>query len=362
MHITLRQLRYFAAVVEQRSFSRAADSIFVSQPALSHQIRELEDHLGSPLLERESRGIVLTPLGRQIHTQSLRVLDEVMVLETMGKRYDEGPFKPIVGIISTLAPYLLTGLLERIAAKSPRVELEVVEARGQELVSDLLAGHLDAAILSLPVGLMELTERKLFEDRLLLAGRAEFLAGFRAAGNTRGSSASQAQGSSASGTQGSSASQIEGSSASGTRGSSASWTAQVSDLAQFDLGPLLSLADGHCLGEQIIGASAMWRPQEVHRGAQSLSTLMALAASGAGLTLVPESAALTERAAAPDLELFRLAPPEPARHISLIHRALYRGSTGSIAWPRQPRRRAWRSCERRARWWANRPHRTAIDL
>ena len=285
MPVTLRQLRYFKAVVEHGSFSRAAESVYVSQPALSLQIRELEDTLGSQLLERESRGVILTPLGRDVHAQALRVLDEALLLETIGKRFAEGPFRIAAGIVSTLAPYLLAGLLERLKSALPRVELDVMEAPGQELVASLLAGRLDAAILSLPLGLLELSERELFEDRFLLAGRAERLAAFRALGGTD----------------------------------------RASDLAQSDIGPLLTLGEGHCLGDQVLGACSMWRPQDVHRGAASLPTLSSLVASGAGLTLLPETAALGERAATPGLSFLRLASPEPSRRIGLVHRVVFQG-------------------------------------
>ena len=285
MPVTLRQLRYFKAVVENGSFSRAAETVYVSQPALSLQIRELEDTLGMPLLERESRGVILTPLGRDVHQQTLRVLDEVLLLETLGKRFEAGPFRVAVGIVSTLAPYLLAGLLERLEASRSRVELDVLEAPGQELVSNLLAGRLDAAILSIPLGMLELAEMELFEDRFVLAGRGERLAAFRALGDI----------------------------------------ARVSDLAQSDIGPLLTLGESHCLGDQVLGACSMWRPQEVQRGAESLPTLSTLVASGAGLTLLPESATLCEQAASPDLRFLRLASPEPSRRIGLIHRAVFQG-------------------------------------
>ena len=190
-----------------------------------------------------------------------------------------------MGIVSTLAPYLLAGLLERLQASSTRVELDVLEASGQELVTSLLAGRLDAAILSLPLGLLELAERELFEDRFLLAGRTERLAAFRSLGDD----------------------------------------ARATDLAQTDIGPLLTLGEGHCLGDQVLGACSMWRPQEVHRGAGSLGTLSALVANGAGLTLLPETAVLGECAASPGLSILRLASPEPSRRIGLVHRAVFQG-------------------------------------
>ncbi|MCY4498694.1 MAG: LysR substrate-binding domain-containing protein [Rhodospirillaceae bacterium] len=285
MPVTLRQLRYFQALVEHGSFSRAAESVHVSQPALSLQIRELEAALGGTLVEREGRNNVLTPFGREAHQQTLRILDETLVLETMGKRFEAGSVRVTVGIVSTLAPYLLPGLLERLQASTPRVQLDAVEDLGQHLVSALLAGHLDAAIVSLPLGLMELPERELFDDRFVLAARAARLGGIRALGDT----------------------------------------VRPTDLARADIGPLLTLGDGHCLGNQVLGACSMWRLQEVHRGAESLATLSRLVASGAGLTLLPETAALCELAASPGLSFLRFAEPEPSRRIGLAYRITSHG-------------------------------------
>ena len=286
MPVTLRQLRYFQALVEHGSFSRAAESVHVSQPALSLQIRELEATLGGPLVERESRGVLLTPLGREAHEQTLRVLDETLLLENMERRLEAGPLKVAVGIVSTLAPYLLPGILERLHDASPRVEIDILEATGQDLVSRLLAGRLDAAVVSLPLGMLELPERELFEDRFLLAGRTERLASIRRAlGNKLHSD----------------------------------------DLARADIGPLLTLTDGHCLADQVMGACGMWRMQEVSRGAGSLATLSRLVASGAGLTLLPETAVLCEGAASPGLSFLRLQAPEPSRRIGLTHRVAAHG-------------------------------------
>jgi LysR family hydrogen peroxide-inducible transcriptional activator len=284
--VTLRQLRYFRALVEHGSFSRAAENVFVSQPALSLQIQELEGILGGPLVERDRRGIILTQLGRDVHQQALRVLDETLLLETLGKRFAETSLRVAVGMVSTLAPYLLPGVLERLQSASPRIELDLREASGQSLVSDLLAGRLDAAVVSLPLGVLELPERELFEDRFLLAGRPERLAAVTHA--------------------------FEG-------------EPRPPDLSRADLGPLLTLDEGHCLGEQIRGVCATWRLQEVRRGAGSLATLSRLVASGAGLTLLPETAILTERKNSPELGLFRFAAPEPSLRIGLVHRVASHG-------------------------------------
>ncbi len=286
MAITLRQLGYFRALVKHGSFSRAAESIYVSQPALSLQIRRLEVLLGGVLVERDNRGIILTQFGREVHQQALRVLDEALFLEAMGKRFQDGAVRVTVGIVSTIAPYLLPGILERLRDSQSRVQIDVMEAPGQELVSALLAGRVDAAILSIPLGLMELPERELFEDRFLLAGRAERLAAVRGACGGK---------------------------------------LRPTDLSRADIGPLITLGSGHCLADQVLGACAMWRLEEVRRGAESLSTLARLVASGAGLTLVPETAALSEQRACPELHFLRFSDPEPSRQIGLAHRVASHG-------------------------------------
>ena len=125
----------------------------------------------------------------------------------------------------------------------------------------------------------------MFEDRFVLAGSPKRLAAFRALGDAP----------------------------------------RPSDLAQSDIGPLLTLAEGHCLGQQVVGACSISRYAEVHRGAQSLPTLSRLAAGDAGLTLLPETAALCEQAACPGLELLRFTAPEPARRIGLAHRVAAEG-------------------------------------
>ena len=286
MPVTLRQLRYFQALVEHGSFSRAAQNVHISQPALSIQIRELETTLGGPLVERDNRGVVLTRLGRDAFEQTLRVLDETLLLETLGNRSQDGPVRITFGILSTLAPYILPGIMERLNGSSPRIDLTVVEASGESLVSDLLASRIDAAVVSLPLGMLEITEMPLFVDRFLLAGRAERLASIR---------------------------------------ETLQDTIRPAEIARADMGPLLTLGQGDCLAAQVLGACLMWRIGEVQRGAGSLATLSCLVAKGAGLTLLPETAAIAERTASPDLNFLRFASPEPSRHIGLIHRVAAQG-------------------------------------
>ncbi|MCY4394539.1 MAG: LysR substrate-binding domain-containing protein [Rhodospirillaceae bacterium] len=286
MPVTLRQLRYFRALAEQGSFSRAAEKVCITQPALSIQIRELEATLGGLVVERESRGVVLTRLGRIAFEQTIRILDETKLLETLGIRLEDGPVHASVGVLSTLAPYLLPGVMERLKAASPRIEIRIVETSGEALISELVAGRLDAAIISRPLGLPGLCERVLFEDRFLLAGQAERLAPLR---------------------------------------ENSCDAVSPAELARADVGPLLTLGDDDCLAAQVVGVCLMWRIREARCGAGSLATLTRLVAQGAGLTLLPETAAATESAASPDLCFLRFAAPEPSRRIVLAHRAAAEG-------------------------------------
>ncbi len=283
MPVTLRQLRYFKAVVEHGSFARAAEAVFVSQPALSLQVRELETNLGWPLFERDSHGVVLTTLGREIHEQALRVLDEALLLETKGKLFNKGPFNIALGIVSTLAPYLILGLKEELSNLEDRIDVAVYESTSQQLLNRLLGGHIDAAIISLPIGMLELTERDLFDDSLLLAGSSSRLAAFR----------------------------------------ELSEDLKAENLAKSDLGPLLCLNEGHCLGDQVLGACSMGTMEGVHRSLESLGSVARLAGVDAGLTLIPESAVAAEQAASPGLHFLRLAEPEPKRRIGLVYRVAF---------------------------------------
>ena len=283
MSVTLRQLRYFKAVVENGSFARAAEAVFVSQPALSLQVRDLEKTLGWTLFERDSHGVVLTTLGRKIHEQTLRVLDEALLLETMGKRFHEGPFNIALGIVSTLAPYIISKLKAELQNLEERIDIAVTEATSKQLLNKLLGGHIDCALISLPVGKLELTERELFEDPLVLAGSSARLAAFRK--NAR--------------------------------------SLKAEHLAKSDIGPLLTLSEGHCLGEQVLGACSMLTLEGVYRSLESVGSVARLAGADAGLTLLPETAAAAEKTASPGLSFLRLAEPEPRRRIGLVYRVAF---------------------------------------
>src|SRR6516164_6309967 len=112
--ITLRQLRYFASLARHRHFGRAANSCRVTQPALSMQIRELEQEIGVDLVERRTGEVALTATGTEVARRAERILASTQNLVDFARHREilAGPLK--LGVIPTLAPYLLPKLLPRL--------------------------------------------------------------------------------------------------------------------------------------------------------------------------------------------------------------------------------------------------------
>ncbi|HEY0213256.1 MAG TPA: LysR substrate-binding domain-containing protein [Paenirhodobacter sp.] len=266
MNITLRQLSYLRALAREGSFSRAADVVNVTQPALSVQIRDLETELGLVLVERLPRGIRLTGAGRMVLDRAERIEAELRALEAEARR---GQGRLNLGVIPTIAPYLIPVALPQLRAVAAGLRLR--EARTETLLSELDAGRIDAAIIATPQPGYEGAE--LFEDRFLLAGTASVIA------HNRGLAPDA-----------------------------------------LDPGELLLLDEGHCLADQALALCGLTRQaQSVDLGASSLTTLCGLVGQGLGLTLVPEIAAGMERRATPSMALARFAH-EPARHVRLVRR------------------------------------------
>lgn len=280
MNITLRQLSYFVALAEARHFGRAAEQVHVTQPALSTQIRELEDRLGTPVIDRSDRAFRLTPAGQEVLTSARRILAEV---ERLGQavRWQDGLGGRLkLGIIPTVAPYLLPEALPLLRARDVTLDLRLREAPTEILLDELSEGLLDAAVVALPAGAPGLVERPLFQDRFLLAASARQMGEIRAAG-------------------------------------------RIPRPGELDPARLLLLDEGHCLADQALEVCGTSRAAtRVDLGASSLATLCGLVAAGFGQTLLPELALATEAAAAPGMEVLRFAAPEPMRLLGLVRRDL----------------------------------------
>ncbi len=286
MNFTLRQLLYFRAVAEQRNFGRAAQVCNVSQPALSVQIKALEEAMGGPLFERQARDILLTPLGRDVLGRVRLVLEAADGLDRFARDHSGGHRSLSLGIIPTVAPYLLPGVLAGLRSGDVSLRVQIREARTERLLSMLRAGEIDAAVLALPSGRGDLYEQPLFEDQFLLAGSPERM-------NQLG--------------------------------------VHPDALRPLDLqaAQLMLLEDGHCLTDQALEVCGQDRTSgQINMGASSLATLSRLVAEGFGLTLMPELAARSETDAVPGLRLQRFGAPQPSRTIGLVRRA----STTSEEW------------------------------
>ncbi|MBO0766680.1 MAG: LysR family transcriptional regulator [Hyphomicrobiaceae bacterium] len=273
IQITLRQLRYFDALARHSHFGRAAGACAISQPALSMQIKELEDALGAMLIERGARHIRLTKIGEET---ALRVRDILRAVDELGDfaRASRGRFagRLRLGMIPTIAPYLLPAVMRDVTSLHPELDIHVREALTSKLIQELAEGRLDAAIVALPVSEPTLTEVALFAENFLLV---------RPGGD-------------------------EG--------------CPVPDAESLREMRLLLLEEGHCFRDQALSFCNMNSPlpREV-LDASSLSTLVQMVSAGMGVTLVPEMAVAVETRRAP-VSVARFKEPQPSRTIGMIWR------------------------------------------
>ena len=273
--ISLKQLRYFDAVVPTGHFGKAAQQCSVTQPALSMQIQDLEKDLGVALLERSRNGVIPTEAGRAIAGRAARVLAEVRDIVDVARRQGDTLAGPLhIGVIPSVAPYLLPALLPLIRSRYPDLDLSLRETQTQHLVDELLDGSLDLLLLALPVEDAEVETMKLFTDRFLLAMPKSR----RIASRIRA----------------------------------------TPELLKQDR--LLLLEEGHCLRDQALAFCSLRRVDNIDTfGASNLSTLVQMVANGLGFTLLPQLAVDLE-ARRGDIKLMRFADPEPRRIIGLAWR------------------------------------------
>jgi LysR family hydrogen peroxide-inducible transcriptional activator len=275
MAITLKQLRYLSALAEHRHFGRAAESCAVTQPALSMQIRELERDIGAALVERRPGEVAFTATGLEVVERTERLLTAVSDLVDVARhcgRSLTGIFR--LGVIPTVAPYLLPSLLPALQERYPELKLDIRETQTDTLLRELHRGRLDAALIALPAGAADLDAMPLFEDAFYLAmPAADPLAGADAV--------------------------------------------TVRDVARRKL---ILLEEGHCLRDQALSFCATTpSDSSAGLGATSLATVMQMVANGYGVTLVPEIALAVE-ARNPRIKIARFGKPVPSRQLGLAWR------------------------------------------
>ncbi|MGA9088361.1 MAG: LysR substrate-binding domain-containing protein [Bradyrhizobium sp.] len=278
--ITLRQLRYLSALARHGHFGRAAEACAVTQPALSMQIRDLERKLGVAVVERRPGDVMLTDVGREIARRGEDLLAASRDLVDFA-RHRSGLLtgRLTLGMIPSLAPYVLPRILPVLQTRFPELRLELRETQTRQLVEDIKTGALDVALLALPVGEPDLDMIELFEDLFLLAVPSD---------DPR----------------------VE---------------TQPVAVDDIDQTRLILLEEGHCLRDQALAFCATAARSRSHSaggaafGASSLATVMQMVANGYGITLIPQIAADVERRDG-RVKFLRLEDPQPGRSIGLVFR------------------------------------------
>jgi LysR family hydrogen peroxide-inducible transcriptional activator len=276
----LHQLRYFVAVAETGSFTRAAEREKITQPTLSEQVIRLESEkhgVGRRLFDRLGRKVVLTDAGHELLGRAQAILAAVDEAERAVKNSAEGGHLR-VGAIPTIAPFLLPGVVSRFRKRHPGVQIQLEEDRTERLLADLLAGELDVGVMALPIRDDRLHVEKLFAEPLVMA----LPANHRLAAKTE---------------------------------------VKLGDVMDE---PFILLDDMHCFGDQVLSLCRRGgvEPKVVCRGEQ-IVTLLAMVAAGQGVSVVPEMAAAADTSKG---RVFRpLGKPTPTRTLCAVwHKQRYR--------------------------------------
>lgn len=270
---TLKQLRYFAALARHCHFGRAAEACAISQPALSMQIKELEQTLGGVLIERGARQVGLTKFGEEVAQRArdiLRSVDELGDFARASRDQLVGPLR--IGMIPTIAPYLLPTVVANLTRMHPELDIHVRETVTPTLIQELAQGRLDTAIVALPISEPSLTEVALFSENFLLVRPGA------------------------------------------DEGTPVPTGKTLREMR------LLLLEEGHCFRDQALSFCNMQSspPREV-LDASSLSTLVQMVSAGIGVTLIPEMAVAVETRSA-QVSVARFKNPQPSRTIGMVWR------------------------------------------
>jgi LysR family hydrogen peroxide-inducible transcriptional activator len=276
---TLRQLHYLKLLAENGSFGRAAEAAHVTQPTLSAGIQELERTLGAAVVDRARSGVILTAVGEEALRRATVILNEAEELVEAAKNAGQpltGRFR--LGVIPTIAPFLLPGALPLLRERHPKLRLFLREDLTQRLIALLKAGQLDAALIALPYDMSGLQWAHVADDELLAAVPSSHPL-------ARETSATPE------------ALEKEG---------------------------LILLEDGHCLREHALSACGLKPPKAADEeafAATSLPTLVQMVGSGLGVTFLPRMAVSAGLAEAAPVAVRPIAAEHPTREIVIAWRA-----------------------------------------
>jgi LysR family transcriptional regulator, hydrogen peroxide-inducible genes activator len=272
--LTLRQLRYLDALARHGNFGRAAEECSISQPALSMQVRELEQELGAELVTRRGGLTVLTEAGVEVARRASSILGATRDLADCVRHGGHLLSRTLrLGVIPTLAPYVLPLLLPELQRAHPALCIDLLETQTKTLLTELTQGTLDVLLLALPLEKTEFETVILFSDRFLLAVPADDPLPERTRVKPRDVNARR----------------------------------------------LLLLEEGHCLRDQALIYCGERDTANTKLGATSLATVLQMVASGYGVTLLPEVAVNVE-VRDERVKLLRFVEPQPRRQIGLAWR------------------------------------------
>jgi LysR family hydrogen peroxide-inducible transcriptional activator len=275
IRLTVRQMQYFDALAQTLHFGRAAELAGVTQPALSAQIAEMEERLACRLFDRGGKSVRMTDEAQALQPRTERILGEIRDVESVARRGRlamEGRFR--LGIIPTVAPYLLPHVLPELKVRFPALLLELREAVTASLVEETASGRIDGFVAALPLDHPGLVAEELFADRFFLAVPAD----------------------------------------------DPGFTSPPVPPESPALERLMLLEEGHCLRDQALALCGNVKPVAMaNYGATSLTTLLQMVAHGLGITLIPEMAT-RPAGAMPDLKIVPFSEPVPSRTICLAWR------------------------------------------
>jgi len=282
--ISLKQLNYALEIEKTLNFKRAADRCFISASTLSNSILQIERSLGAKIFERDTKKVLVTPFGRLFLEKAKRVQSEMREISRLGDVFS-GPLTQQleIGVIPTIAPFLLPLVLPGLQKRYPDLTLKIKESTSQSLVNNIKSGELDAGILALPFPQQGLLSFKFWSEDFFLISHRDRVSG------------------------------------------------EPGPIGAKDIDPeeLMLLDEGHCLTDQALEICGLTSESTLNTGASSLTTLVGLVGCKLGQTLVPEMALAPLVNANSELSSFRLKDPGPHREIAFLVRPNY-ANTGSI--------------------------------
>lgn len=279
---TLKQMKYICAVADLKHFSKAADSCFVSQSALSTGINELEQNLGVQIFERHNKQVLITPLGEELVARARIILTQTNDLMAIAQQSAEGFIRQLhIGVIPTIAPFMLPELLSLLKEHHPQTSTLIREDLSHNLMEMLNKGEIDVALMALPFATNDFINHELFDDPLLLALPKKHPLAKKA-------------------------------------------KVKLDELKEL---PMLILEDGHCLRNHSLNAcSFSINDLDVPYQASSLHTLMQMVSTGIGGTLLPQMAAKSDLVQENDIAICEIDNANMNRKIALVWRRHYPNS------------------------------------